>query len=54
MVNSRDDLNLISGLNDHEIDQVIENSEYIHTLKVDMLLDLYNAKCVDTRQRYQP
>lgn len=50
----RDDLDLINELNEDELQQVIENSEYIHSLKVDRIIDLYNAKCVDARQVYTP
>jgi len=48
MIIGREDLNLINELKEDQLDQLIESSEYIHTLKVDKILDLYNAKCLDT------
>jgi hypothetical protein len=41
-------LELINNLGEDDLDAVIESSEYIHTLKVDRILDLYNARCNDS------
>lgn len=50
----KDDLELINNLQEDDLDAAILHSEYIHSLKVDRLLDLYNAKCNDSNQRYNP
>jgi len=33
---------------------LIKKSEIVHTLKVDQILDLYAAKCIDGKVEYRP
>jgi hypothetical protein len=48
------DLAQLSVLPAEEMEELIQKTEKIHSLSVDQVLDLFTAKCADSRVEYRP